>query len=421
VTAQQKAWVLVDVGNSAFAATILAAVFPVYFPSLLPKEGISAVFFESSFHFDALTIWSYGVSASIFMTVLLSPLLGAWADRAGWRKNLFAIFTLIGVFGTLGLFFADDWISALISFLVANIGFCASNVFYNSLLSSVADEADWNGLSMKGFAWGYLGGGILLAINLLMIQKFQWLGFEGKIDALKWAFFSVAVWWLIFSVPAYVLITEKDSGGTRGDGVSIPSWFRQVFSTIQDLLNRKSLLLFIVSYAFFNEGIQTVITMASIYGKEAIGLSEDILVATLLLIQLLGLPFTLGMSGLVTRFGEREVLTGVLTLWIGIVSYAYVLQTGVQFLILGILVAGVLGVSQSLPRSIFQTMIPKGRDAEYFSFFALSGKMTSFLGPFVFGVVHQWSGNPRLSILALSCFFIVGLVVFRLVPRSQPR
>lgn len=421
MTGKQRAWILVDFGSSAFAATILAAVFPVYFPTLLPIGGVFVSWFGVSLHFDALSIWSYAVASSIFVTVLLSPLLGAWADRAGMRKKLFGVFTILGVVGTTGLFVFTSWVPALVCFSLANIGFSASNVFYNSLLASVAEEHEWNAISLSGFAWGYLGGGLLLALNLVMILKFDWFGFVDQSDGLRWAFLSVAIWWFVFSLPALLMIDEKmSSAASEGDG-ALKSWWIKILKTLKDILTDRMILLFILSFAFFNEGVQTVIAMASIFGKEAVGLSDNILVGTLLMIQILGLPFTLLMSKAVIRFGARNILSAVLVAWVGIVSYAYHLQTGHEFVILGILVSVVLGVSQALPRSLFQAMIPKGREAEYFSFFALSGKMTSFLGPFVFGLVHQVSGNPRLSILMLSVFFIIGLILFRLVPAGLER
>lgn len=299
--------------------------------------------------------------------------------------------------------------------MIANIGFAASNIFYNSLLDSVAEESEWDTLSLKAFAWGYIGGGLLLALNLIMIEKFAWFGLDSKAAGSRLSFFSVGIWWLIFSIPAFFSIHELQRPGRQSFYSGLTTYFRQLSQTVKDLPKIPGLLIFIFSFALFNDGIQTVISMSSIYGKEVLNLNESVLIGTLLMIQFLGWPFTLFMIGLTRFFGSKRLLSYSLMLWVGIVAYAYFMKNATDFLLLGALVALVLGTSQALARSIYARLIPTGRQAEYFSLYALSGKMSSMLGPLVFGLIQDITNNARLSILSLGVFFILGLILLQWV------
>lgn len=411
---------MIDVGNSAFATTILAALFPVYLPSLVPPEGVTLSVFGASWQTSAISLWGYAVSFSLILTLLMAPIIGAWADENALRKKLLGIFTFLGAGASVALGFCDTWKSALVCFVVANIGFSASNIFYNSLISSVAEEKEWHSLSLKGFAWGYIGGGVLLAINLLMIQRFEWFAFESKKAAVEASFMSVGIWWAAFTVPSLLLIREYSAPRNTEIGEGILRQLHIIWHTLKKVIKNKVLLLFMISFAFFNDGIQTVISMASIFGKEALQLDEGTLIGTLLMIQILGLPFTLGMTKLADRWGAKETLMGSLFFWLFIVAYAYFMETAKDFWMLGLMVAIVLGVSQALGRSIYASLIPKDRQAEYFAFFAISGKMTSIVGPTLFAAVKDATGNVRLSIVALGLMFVAGIVALCFVRLPRP-
>lgn len=413
---QQRSWLFVDVGNSAFATTILAAVLPVYFPSLLPRDGLHFSVGDYETTISSLSLWSYTVSLSVFVVLLLSPILGAWSDRSGNRKLFFGLFSILGILGTFGLGLSNDWRSVLISFAIGNIGFAGSNVFYNALLASVADEADWDSLSLKGFAWGYLGGGILLALHLIIIHFYESIGFETKSAAVKFCFFTVSIWWLLFILPALLYLKEKVSVGLKNENYS---WITSILTTLKKLPKQPNLFLFLGCFILAYEGIQTVIAMASIYGKDALQLSDSTLIGTLLMIQILGFPFTLLMTKASEKFSPKKIFQTVLIAWIGIVGFAVFIETSTSFWIMGFFVSIILGVSQALPRSIFQSLIPKGQEAEYFSLFALTGKMTSVLGPLIFGLVRQWTGSPQLSLLSLMIFFIASLILLYPVELKQ--
>jgi UMF1 family MFS transporter len=248
----------------------------------------------------------------------------------------------------------------------------------------------------------------------MMILKYPWFGFESATVGLKISFLTVSVWWLCFVLPALFSIQEQGDASTELS-VGIRHYVSKLWMTLKSLPAQKSLLLFILSFAFFNEGVQTVISMSTLFGKEVIQLSEQTLIGTLLMVQILGLPFTLSMSKATKFFGPKRVLIAAVLFWIGIVTYAHWMQHAYEFWILGVLVALVIGVSQALPRSIFASLIPRRRQAEYFSFFALSGKMTSLLGPLTFGLIRDLTGNPRLSILSLGAFFVLGLILLLFV------
>jgi len=410
VRRDQASWMMIDVGNSAFATTILAALFPVYLPSLFPPDGVSLSILSWTWQTSAISLWGYTVSFSLVITLLLASFLGSWADERGYRKVLLGTFTTIGAIATAGLAYFDSWQSALLCFVIANIGFSASNIFYNSLLSAVGEPREWDTLSLKGYAWGYIGGGALLALNLLLILKYDFFGLSSKKSAIELSFLSVGIWWMVFTIPALLFIHETRRAQSVDGTSGVRHHLKQLWRTIQAVLQTRNLLIFMVSFALYNDGIQTVISMASIYGKEVLQIAEGSLIGTLLMIQVLGLPFTLIMTKVANRFGAKRTLLYSLSFWLLIIVYSYFMKTAVDFWILGILVSFVLGVSQAIPSSIFAKLIPKTRQAEYFAFFALSGKMTSIVGPTLFAVVKDVSGDARLSILALGILFAAGMI-----------
>lgn len=419
----KKSWVMVDVGNSAFATTILAAVFPIYFPNLLPKHGLAFHFFGWEWTSNPISIWAYSVSGSIFIALLISPIIGAWADEKGKRKKLLGIFTVIGSIASVGLGIFTTWQVVLPCFAIAYICFSSSNVFYNSLLPAVAEEKDWHKLSLAGYAWGYFGGGVLLAINLLMITKYEWFGLESKVLGTRLSFMSVGLWWIVFTVPALIHIEERAREVLPTDlAQKAMDRLKQLWTTAKDLPKYPSLFLFICAFAFFNDGIQTVISMSSIYGKEVVQLNEGTLIGTLLMIQFLGLPFTLLMNNMANKFGSKKTLMTSLLFWMVIVCFAFFMTQARDFWILGVMVAIVLGVSQALPRSLFAELIPEGRHAEFYAVYAFSGKLTSIMGPLVFGIIQDLSGSSRLAILSLGAFFIIGILLLSFVkfPQKAP-
>ena len=401
---------------------MLAAVFPQYLPSLIPAEGLRTSIGHYSWTSSAISIWGYTVSFSIFLTLILSLLLGAWADAAGARRIFFGLFSLVGAIATICLGFFQNWHVVLITFIIANIGFSGGNVFYNSLLPSVAKEKDWDELSLKAYAWGYISGGLMLAFNLLLILKHDWFGLSSKADGTRLSFILVGIWWLLFSLPAVLFIHERKKTDHKFQ-VSIRNRLKKILELFWNLPKQRMLFIFILAYALYNDGIQTVISMAAIFGKEVVQLNSSTIIGALLLIQILGWPLTLFMTKLSRRWGARNLLSTSIIIWIGIVGYAFLMKSALDFWVLGILVAIVLGASQALTRSIFTRFIPAGRHAEYFSIYALSGKFASIFGPLLFALVKDTTGNARLAILSLEILFVCGYLLLQLVsidPSSSP-
>lgn len=369
-----------------------------------------------------LSIWGYSVSFSIFVTLILSLLLGALADERGIRRLFLGLFTAIGCISTFLLGVFEDWATLLVCFVFSSIGFAGSNVFYNSLLPVVADEQSYDSVSLKAFAWGYISGGLMLAINLLMILKSDWFFWETKAGGTRYSFILVSIWWAAFTIPALIKIKETKLALSKEEHSDFLKRLKGLWHTLRDAFAIKALLIFIIAFAFYRDGIETVISMATPYGREVLGLTTETLIGVILLIQILGWPMTLLMTKVSKRFGPKPTLTASLCLWLVIVTYAFFMQEAFEFWILGGLVAVVQGVSQALTRSIYVRLIPAGRQAEFFSLFALSGKFASIFGPLMFAMINDLTGSSRFAILSLSLFFVIGIILLQFVSidRKQP-
>lgn len=345
---------------------------------------------------------------------MVALLLGSWADEVGQRKNCLIGFSILGALATIGLGVVHTWQWSLLLFALANIGFSAGNVFCNSLLPVIAKENEWDSLSLKAYAWGYISGGVVLALNLAFIMKPDWFFLGSKSEGIHLSFISVGIWWLCFILPSFWFIHEKTIQ-VKNAGNLVKRRLQSLWSLVSLLPKQIPLLIFIVAYAFFNDGIQTVISMASIFGKEVLQIGEPTIISTYLITQFVGWPLSLGMIYLASKFGNKRILSFSLLFWIGIVTYAYFMKSALDFLILGGLVACVLGASQSLARSLYARLIPSGRNAEYYSIYALSGKFSALMGPLFFALIRDITGNTRLAILSMGLFFLIGVTLLQFV------
>lgn len=402
------AWIGIDVGNSAFATSILATLFPIFFSGVVPAEGVNLFGWTST----GLSIWGYAVSGSALTTLVASLLIGSWADRSNQRKLCFLLFSLLGASATCSLAFLDSWQSLIMGFIFANVGFAGSIVFSNSLLPFVTQEKQWDSLSLRAYGWGYISGGIILALHLLLIMKFSWFQLDSAATATRVCFFSVGIWWFLWSIPCYWTVREQ---GKVPAAFTLKDQWRNIVSTLKELPQRPVILWFIFAYFFANEGVQTVIAMSSPFAREALQLDQNHIIGTFLIIQIIGWPLTLGMSPLARRYGALRVFQWALAAWVLIVSYAFFMTNSVDFLILGLLVAVVLGVSQAIPRSIYARLVPRGKEAEYFSLYGLSGRSNPILGPVIFSVIADTFGSPRVAIVSLGSFFLISLILLQFV------
>jgi UMF1 family MFS transporter len=413
-------WCLYDWANSAFATTILAAVLPIYFVSIVPKGGVDITLLGFTFHTFATPLWSYGITLAMVIVAISAPILGAIADSSRAKRQFLIGFTYLGALFTALLVTVGygDYLIALIFFIIALIGFAGGHVFYDAFLPEIAPEGEREYVSGKGFAYGYLGGGLLLVINFLMIQYHSWFGIPDAAWGARLSFLSVGIWWGVFAIPTFLFV--HDQGQRRR---THPHYIHQGFNALTTTMRRmrrfKELAKFLVSFLIYNDGIQTVIVMAAIFGKEELGFSVFTLIGCLLMVQIIGFPSSLFMGRLAQWIGEKQTIYICLLVYCAIVIYGYFITTPVEFWVLGALVGLVQGGSQAISRSLYSSLLPLGHEAEFFGFFAIANRFASIFGPLVFGVVANITGSVRNSILALIAFFIVGFLILMTVDVEQ--
>lgn len=400
-------WCMYDWANSAFATTVMAAVLPVYY-SQVAGADLSAN--------TATVYWGYTIAIALLITAAIAPVMGAIADYSGVKKRLLMTFAALGIFATALLYFVTtgDWLLASVLFIVGNIGFAIAEVFYNSLLPSVADPENIDQVSTKGYALGYLGGGILLGINLLMIEFMS-----DKILASRLSFVSVAIWWAVFTVPIIKNVREPKVGEKKEPHINpLTAGFKRLSRTFKELKSYRQLFLFLIAFWIYNDGIGTIIKMATIYGAE-IGIDQTALIGALLMTQFVGIPFAFAFGRLARLLGTKNSILVGLFVYTLISIGGYFMETALHFWILAFMVGTVQGGTQALSRSFFGSMLPKSKTAEFFGFYGMSSKFAGIFGPLVFAVVSQLTGTSRLSIISLIVFFIAGAFLLTKVDEKE--
>lgn len=411
-----RAWAMYDWANSAMVTTIVTAVFPIYFAKVAAADLAPAM--ATKRLADATTI-------ALAIIAVLSPILGAIADRAGLKKRLLGISLMIGVVAVGMMFFIErgDWLLAALLFAVANIAVNASYVCYDSFLPHIAAPEEMDRVSTAGYALGYVGGGLLLALNLAWIQKPQWFGLSGpNMTAAqatlptRLAFLSVAIWWLVFSIPLFRDVREPPA---TGDGkIDVGAAFRELGATFRRLGQFRQAVLMLIAFLIYNDGIGTIIRMATIYGTE-IGIGTGSLIASIMIVQFVGIPFAFIFGHFASRIGAKRAIFLGLLVYVGISVLGYFMTNATHFLILALLVGVVQGGTQALSRSLFASMIPKARSAEFFGFFAVVEKFAGIFGPWIFARVIGVTGSSRVAILAVVAFFVVGGTLLHFVDVEQ--
>ncbi len=404
------AWALYDWANSAFATTVMAGFFPVFFQKfwstdVLPIETTSRL--------------GFGNAIAGAVIAILAPILGAIADRGGRRKQFMFAWTLLGVGATGSLYFVSqgDWFLALAMFVVATVGFNGGVVFNDSLLLDIAKPDELDRVSAFGYSLGYLGGGLLFLVNMLMVQNPAWFGLADASEAVRVSFITVAAWWLIFTIPVMRRVREVQRGPHLPFGEAVRTGFRELSGTIAHVRQYRVLVMFLVAYWFYIDGVNTIIKMAVNYGT-ALGLDTGKLLLALLVTQFVGFPAALLFGWLGDRIGpKRGILIG-LVVYAGITVYAYFLDTVAEFFTLAVAVGLVQGGVQSLSRSLFGRLVPEGKNAEFFGFYNMMGKFATVLGPLLIGIVAALTHNERASIVSLVLLFVVGGVLLLRVPTA---
>lgn len=404
-----NAWCMYDWGSSAFSTTVEAAVLPVYFEQVV-AAGLAGNL--------ATVYWGYTNSIALLVTALLAPILGSIADYTAGKKRLLGIFAAIGIVATALMVLIDsgDWQLAIALFFLGSVGLGASYVFYDSLLPHVARPTDIDYVSSKGYALGYLGGGILLAVNILMIQVI----WKGSTLGPRLSFLTVAIWWAIFSIPLFRHVQEPPANTTGiAEGTHpVVAGFRRLGQTFREIRKYRQLFLFLVAFWLYNDGIGTIIKMATIYGSE-IGIGMIDLIGALLLTQFVGIPFSLLFGKFSGKIGtKRAIMLGLV--WYTLIAIAgYAMSKAWHFWVLAFAVGMVQGGTQALSRSLFGLMAPKARSAEFFGFYDISSKFAGIAGPALFALVGQLTGSSRLSIIALIVFFIGGILMLTRVDEQE--
>lgn len=402
-----RAWTMYDWGNSAFATTIMAAVLPVYYST------VAAAGLEPNI---ATAYWGYTVAFSALIAALISPVLGAVADFRGSKKKFLTLFMILGVTATALLYLVrtGDYLMASFFFIFGQIGFAGSLVYYDALLPHVARPDEIDQVSSRGYAMGYIGGGILLAINLAMIMFVPTLYPVEQQAAMtefmtRLCFVTVALWWFFFTLPLLRHVPEPPRRILPGEENFKPleASFKRLAQTFKDIRHYQDLATFLLAFWIYANGIGTIITMATIYGAE-IGLGQTTLIGTLLMVQFLAAPFAILFGWLARKIGTKNSIYLALGIYSLISILGYFLQFEWQFWVLGAMVATVQGGSQALSRSLMGKMMPKSKSAEFYGFFSVFEKFANIAGPLLFGIVATMMGESRLSIVSLIIFFALG-------------
>ena len=399
--------------NSAFQTTIIAGVFPIHF------KQVAAAGMPEHLQ-DSRYLWA--TTIAIVIMAVIAPILGAIADAKPIKKIFLAVFVTVGVSATFGMWWIreGDWILALGLFALGNIAVAGSIVFYESLLPFIAKPEELDKVSTAGYAIGYIGGGLLLAINILMIQQPAWFGLADAGVASRLSFVTVGVWWLLFSLPLFRRVAEPTivrPGKAVSVGGTILEAFRKLGETFRELKRYKQALLMLTAFFLYNDGIQTIIRVAVLYG-EGIGIDTGSLITALLLVQFIGVPCSFLFGALASRIGAKRGVFIGLTMYLGITILAYFMTTAAHFYALAVCVGLVQGGTQALSRSLFASMIPKAKSSEFFAFFSVFERYAGILGPAVFAIVAG-DGSSRTAILSLIVFFITGMLVLAKVDVAE--
>jgi len=419
-----RAWVWYDWANSAMVTTVVAAIFPIFYYNVA-GAGLE----------PGVATFRFGVTTTIGLAIVavVAPILGALADYRAAKKRMLAGFMFLGVAAVGGMFFigTGDWQLASVLFILANIGAGASFVFYDALLPHIASKDEMDRVSTAGYAIGYLGGGLLLALNLAWITAPGMFGLPTGPDLTDWeatlparlALLSVAVWWLLFSIPLFrgvpepTRTLEPDEEGTES---AVRIAFVRLGETFRELRGYKQAFLMLLAFLVYNDGIGTIVKMATIYGSE-IGIEQNAMILAILIVQFVGIPFSFGFGMIAGVVGPKRAIFGGLLVYAGISILGYYMTTATHFMILAGLVGMVQGGTQALSRSLFASMIPRHKSGEFFGFFAVVEKFAGLFGPAIFALTIALTGSSRNAILSVILFFIVGAALLSLVDVEEGR
>ena len=403
------AWALYDWANSAFATTVMAGFFPVFFKSYW-SGGVEA----------SVSTLQLGLthSAGSFLVALLAPLLGAMADRGGARLRMLAFFTVLGAAMTAALYWVGqgEWLPAALVYSLAGLGFAGGVTFSDSLLVDVVERPEYDLISAYGFALGYAGGGLLLLLNVAMVSDPARFGLAGATEAVRIAFPMVAVWWVLFSLPALLWVREQKPAVPLALPAAALAGWRELARTIGELRRYRVLAWFLLAYWLYIDGVNTIIKMAVDYGL-SLGFPQQSLIGALLITQFVAFPAALAFGALGSRIGARNGIFIAIAIYAITTVAAYWMRDVTHFYLLAGVIGLVQGGIQSLSRSYYATLIPEGKQGEFFGFYNMMGKFAAVLGPLVVGVTALLTGSTRAGILSILVLFVSGAI---LLARARP-
>jgi len=414
---ERRGWYWYDWANSVFTTSVVTVFLGPYLTDVAETAagGPDGTLRPLGIPIDPDSLFPYVVSLSVLLQVLVLPVVGAVADRTQRKRTLLGVFAYVGALATAALALVENgrYLLGAGLFLVANVAFGAAFVISNSFLPEIAGPDERDAVSSRGWAFGYLGGGLLLALNLALFLQADSLGLSDG-EAVRICLLSAGVWWAGFTViPLRRLRQHQPAQGSERGAGALTAGFRQLGVTLRSLRGYPQTLLFLVGFLLYNDGIQTVIALSAQYGDRELGLSQTVLISTILLVQFVAFGGALALGRVALRYGAKRTVLASLAVWIVVLCAAFSLQRGsaAQFYALGAAIGVVLGGTQALSRSLFAQMVPRGKEAEYFGLYEISDKGTSWLGTFLFGLALQLTDSYRIAIVSLVVFFVAGGLV----------
>ena len=407
---QEKSWALYDWANSAYSIVIVTAIFPIYFKAAADAANIA----DST----STAYWGYANSIGTLLVSILAPLLGTIADFKGFKKRFFLFFFLLGVLFTFMLAVVpfEQWFVLLACYIITSIGFAGANIFYDAFLVDVTDDTKMSKLSARGYALGYIGSTIPfiigIALTLLAQQKIIPLGVT---VAMQIAFMITALWWGLFTIPFLKHVEQIHYIERVPNPVRMS--FKRLFITFKNIRSYRSLFIFLIAYFFYIDGVHTIITMSTAYGKD-LGFSSTLLLIVLFVTQIIAAPFSILYAKLAGKYSEKNMIMVGILIYTFICIYAYFISSALDFWILAILVGTSQGGIQALSRSYYAKLVPKESSNEFFGFYNIFGKFAAITGPFLMGITTQITDNSNIGVLSLVVLFIIGGIVMLRIPKE---
>ncbi|MFF2506870.1 MFS transporter [Streptomyces sp. NPDC058067] len=419
---EQRGWYFYDWACSVYSTSVLTVFLGPYLTAVAKSAADADGFVHPlGIPVRAGAFFAYTVSLSVIVSILVMPLAGAAADRSGRKKPLLAVAAYLGAAATAGMFFLDGdrYLLGGALLVVANASLAVSMVLYNSYLPQIATPEERDAVSSRGWAFGYASGALVLVANLVLYSGHDSFGVSES-TAVRICLASAGVWWGAFTLVPLRRLRDRRTAPVSGEVAAVPGW-RQLAVTLRDMRRRPLTLSFLLAYLVYNDGIQTVISQASVYGSEELGLGQSTLIVAVLLVQVLAVAGALAMGRLAHTYGARNTILGSLIAWTVTIGAGYFLPSGapVWFFVLAAGIGLVLGGTQALSRSLFSHLVPAGKEAEYYSAYEMSDRGMSWLGPLVFGLAYQLTGSYRAAIVSLVVFFALGFVLLARVPVRQ--